>query len=265
MKAFHKVAAALATLPVAGVIALTGAGIASAATCPAGQHWNEMGGGSGFCSPNASGGGTGGNGSVDLGGTNTPAPQTPVFNQPAPYKPPVYGPAPVPVYSKPDPVQQAPIRQAPAPVQNYAPVAPVERSVPASAEVHGSTGNEVKSVAPGTAVSEPKKEAANVHKEVAADKAPEKAEVKKDADKKNEVKDIEPSAAASTDSASPTPSATPTPVMAIDASRSSETQKVTVLSTFIAAFATLASFVAFLIIRNFRNRKPALIESDENS
>lgn len=246
MKGFHKIAATLAALPVAGVIALTGAGIASAATCPAGQHWNEMGGGSGFCSPDASGGGTGGNGSVDLGGTNTPAPQAPVFNQPAPYKPPVYGPAPA-------PVQQAPVRQAPAPVQNYVPVAPVERSVPAPAEVHGSTGNEVKSLAPGTAVSEPKKEAADVHKEVAADKAPEKVEVKKDADKITKVKDAASSAAtAPTDSATPTTSASPTPVMTIDASRSSETQKVTALSTFIVAFAMLAGFASFLIIRNFR-------------
>lgn len=258
MKAFHKVAAALATLPVAGVIALTGAGIASAATCPAGQHWNEMGGGSGFCSPDASGGGTGGNGSVDLGGTNTPAPQAPVFNQPAPYKPPVYGPAPV-------PVQPAPVRQAPAPVQNYVPVAPVERSVPDPAEVRGSSANEARSVAPGTTVSAPNKEAADVHKEVSADKASEKVAVAKDADKKNEVKDVVPSAVTSTDSASPTPSATATPVMTIDASRSSETQKVTALSTFIVAFAMLAGFASFLIIRNFRNRKPALIESDENS
>lgn len=258
MKAFRKVAAVLATIPVAGMIALTGAGIASAATCPAGQHWNEMGGGSGFCSPDASGGGTGGNGTFIGNGTNTPAPQAPVFNQPAPYKPPVYGSAPAPVYPIPVPVQQAPI-------QNYVPVAPVERSVPAPAEVHGAPASEAASVALGAAVSEPNKAADDVQKEVAVDKGVEQAEVKKDADKKAEVKEATPAAVAPTGSSSATPTATPTPVMTIDASRSSDTQNVTALSTFILMIATLAGFVAFFTIRKFHIRKTALIKSDENS
>ena len=107
---------------------------AHAATCPAGQHWNEMGGGSGFCSPNASGGGTGGTGSVDLGGSNVPAPQAPAVPAPPAYKAPVYAPAPVqapaPTYEAPAPVQ-APAYQAPAPVQAPAPAyqAPANNNV----------------------------------------------------------------------------------------------------------------------------------------
>ncbi len=94
----RKTFTALAT---AGLIAIggvaVGAGPASAATCPAGQHWNEMGGGAGFCSPDASGGGTGGDIIIDLGGTTPPAPKAPVFTNPHPYQPPVYRPAPAPV------------------------------------------------------------------------------------------------------------------------------------------------------------------------
>lgn len=86
----------LATIATASLIALgglaIGAGPASAATCPAGQHWNAMGGGSGFCSPNASGGGTGGSIVVDLGGKTPPAPKAPVFTPPKTYTPPKYTP-----------------------------------------------------------------------------------------------------------------------------------------------------------------------------
>jgi hypothetical protein len=73
----------LATAQAAGllsILALTlgSAGAATAAgTCPAGQHWNEMGGGVGFCSPDASGGGTGGSVEVNLGGTTPPPPAAP--------------------------------------------------------------------------------------------------------------------------------------------------------------------------------------------
>lgn len=82
----------LTVVATAGLIALgglaVGAGPASAATCPAGQHWNAMGAGSGFCSPDASGGGHGGSIVVDLGGKTTPAPKAPIFTQPQTYTPP---------------------------------------------------------------------------------------------------------------------------------------------------------------------------------
>lgn len=75
-RTFKALAAAQATgLLAIGVLTL-GAGAANAATCPAGYHWNEMGAGPGFCSKDPSGGGTGGNTGVDLGGT-TPPPPTP--------------------------------------------------------------------------------------------------------------------------------------------------------------------------------------------
>jgi len=47
---------------------------AHAATCPAGQHWNAMGAGSGFCAPDDSGGGTGGSGTFDGGGSTPVTP-----------------------------------------------------------------------------------------------------------------------------------------------------------------------------------------------
>lgn len=80
-----------------GLIALgglaVGAGPASAATCPAGYHWNAAAAGVGYCSPNPSGGGHGGSVSVDLGGQTPPAPKppkAPVFTPPAPHNAPVY-------------------------------------------------------------------------------------------------------------------------------------------------------------------------------
>lgn len=98
---------------------LMGAGTANATTCPAGTHWNEMGAGVGFCSPDASGGGTGGDVIIDLGGQpNSPDPVAPEFPAPAPYVPPLIGVAPVaPVIAQPAPAP------APAP-QQVAPVAP---------------------------------------------------------------------------------------------------------------------------------------------
>jgi hypothetical protein len=120
----------LGTTALVGISLTFGAGPASASTCPAGQGWNAMGGGAGFCAPVFSGGGTGGgiggNGSVDLGGGNTTVPQAPVFNAPAPYKAPVYAPV---------PAGNAPVRgtaphiQAP-PVQNHAPGAPTPVRAP---------------------------------------------------------------------------------------------------------------------------------------
>ena len=108
----------MTTIAAAGLIALgalAGAGSASAASCPAGQHWNDMGGGAGFCSPDASGGGTGGDAEVDLGGSATPAPEAP----PVPV---------VPAYTAPAvaPVPTAPV---PAPVQPVVPQAPDEALV----------------------------------------------------------------------------------------------------------------------------------------
>lgn len=50
--------ASLALIVLAPALAL-GASAASATTCPAGQHWNSWGD-TGFCSPDASGGGSGG-------------------------------------------------------------------------------------------------------------------------------------------------------------------------------------------------------------
>lgn len=265
MKAFHKVAAALATVPVAGVIALSGAGVASAAPCPVGQHWNEMGGGSGFCSPDASGGGTGGSITTDLGGTNAPAPQAPAMPAPPAYKPPVYAPAPVQQPAKVVPAQQAPVRIPAAPVQAPAPAqkAPVpaqvtrERNIPAPAAVKGSEVSEVAS-AHGKEVSEPNKAEAEAHKDAA---------VENSADKKTESKEVDPAVVAPTATASSTTSATPTevPVMEIDASRSSEVRESAVLSGFILLLATLAGIAAFLAIRTSVLRKNALIKTDENS
>lgn len=124
-------AAVALALPLLGGSMLMGSGAANASTCPAGQHWNEMGGGSGFCSPDASGGGTGGNGSVDLGGgTSTSAPVAPIFTNPNPYTPPVYAP-----YVPPQPPVIAQPAPAPAPRSITVPAAPV-----AVAPVQGNAG-----------------------------------------------------------------------------------------------------------------------------
>ncbi|CAH0268901.1 hypothetical protein SRABI26_03605 [Arthrobacter sp. Bi26] len=103
----------LTTIAAAGLIALGGVAIgagpaSAAASCPSGQHWNAMGAGAGFCSPNASGGGTGGSITVNLGGKTPPAPKAPATPRTGPTKstttiltkPPVYAPAPVPVTAK---------------------------------------------------------------------------------------------------------------------------------------------------------------------
>lgn len=271
MKAFHKIAAALATLPVAGVIALTGAGVASAATCPAGFHWNDMGNGAGWCAQDASGGGTGGSITYTDKPVAQPVPQAPVMPQPPAYDPPVYAPLPPPppVQTRPMPAPApAPVNVRPAPAQNVPAQAPApaqiakERSAQAPNSVKGSEVSEIAS-AHGKEVSEPNKIAAEAHKEEAAEK--------------NEVAPtdspaVDPTTSATTEGAtapsstpSSSPSSTPTPLETLDSDRSSEVQKATALSTFIVAFITLAGFAAFIIIRNFRNRKPALIESDENS
>lgn len=112
----NRILASLGTTAILGSSLLFGAGAANAGTCPAGQHWNEMGGGSGFCSPDASGGGTGANGIYTApGGTTAPAPQAPVFQNPNPYQAPVYGNAPAPaprsmqLPAAPGPAVQAPV------------------------------------------------------------------------------------------------------------------------------------------------------------
>lgn len=162
----------MVSIPIAGIVALTGAGAAFAITCPVGQHWNDMGGGSGFCSPNASGGGTGGNGTVNLGGSNAPAPQEPVFNAPAPYKPPVYAPAPTPAskvpapapapaYVAPKPAYVAPV-PAPAPAQVPAP-APARQAVAPVNNVEAPSAPQETPAAPSTtAESEPSKDASAI-------------------------------------------------------------------------------------------------------
>lgn len=128
------------TLTVLGTAALIGgslvlgAGPANAGTCPAGQHWNEMGGGAGFCSPDASGGGTGGSVTIDLGGTNPPAPQAPAFPNPNGHQAPVYQAPPVRV-----PVPQQPAPPALAPVRVPAPQAPASGYAPAYSAPGGST------------------------------------------------------------------------------------------------------------------------------
>jgi len=124
----------LGTTALVGISLTFGAGPASAGTCPAGQGWNAMGGGAGFCAPVFSGGGTGsGSGSstvVGNGGNSTgaapaaPAPQAPVFNAPAPYKAPVYAPVPAQPRIQAPPVQNhapAPVRAPQAPAAGYTP------------------------------------------------------------------------------------------------------------------------------------------------
>lgn len=263
MKAFHKVAAALATLPIAGVIALTGAGIASAATCPAGYHWNDMGNGAGWCAQDASGGGTGGSITYTDAPVAAPVPQAPAMPQPPAYQPPVFAPLPPP---PPAPVKPAPVHVKPAPAQNIPAPAPAqvaapsvgkERNVPAPKSVKGSEVSEIAS-AHGQEMSEPNKAAAEAHKEEAAVKS-------------TEVKEVDPAAVApttSTDSASasPDPSDTPSPVTTLDASQSSDARTMnTTLPAFILGGAMLAAYVAFYAVRTLRPRKTALIKPEVNS
>ncbi|HEX9086119.1 MAG TPA: hypothetical protein VF867_01170 [Arthrobacter sp.] len=130
------------TLTVIGTAALLcsslllGAGPANAGTCPAGQHWNDMGGGAGFCSPDASGGGTGGSVTIDLGGAPPAGTGSPPVYQAPVGSAPVRGAAPqipaqMPVY-----VPAAPPANSPAPA---APRAPSD--VPASTGWQAPSGN----------------------------------------------------------------------------------------------------------------------------
>jgi hypothetical protein len=74
--------AAIGTTSIIAGSLFLGAGAASAANCAPGQHWNAMGAGSGFCSPNTSGGGTGADTSVDLGNLPNPPINMPVITPP---------------------------------------------------------------------------------------------------------------------------------------------------------------------------------------
>lgn len=125
--------AAVGAATLLGASLFAGAGAANAITCPAGQHEISMGGVS-SCVPDASGGGTGGDQTIDLGGggSYTPppvyAPPAPVYTPPAYTPPPVYV-APAPAYTPPAPayVPPAPAYVAPAPAYQ-APAAQAPRA-----------------------------------------------------------------------------------------------------------------------------------------
>lgn len=124
---------ALASVAILGGSLFLGAGAANAVTCPAGQHAITMGGVS-SCVPDASGGGTGGNTTIDLGGSAPAAPapiQMPAQPAPAPYQPPAYTP---PVYAPPvatAPQAPAYTPQVPAPAAPYVPYVPSAPQAPA--------------------------------------------------------------------------------------------------------------------------------------
>jgi hypothetical protein len=149
-----KLSAVALAIPLLSGSLLMGAGTANAAECPVGQHWNEMGGGAGFCAMDPSGGGTGGDSTIDLGGqTNTTTPVAPEFPAPAPYVPPSYGIAPAaPIIAQPAP--------APAPVavpQKPVTVAPQPAVVPRTnvAPVSGATDQKVAIEAPASKIDAP--------------------------------------------------------------------------------------------------------------
>lgn len=257
MKGFHKIAAMLATIPVASVIALSG-GVLLATPAQAAQVCWTAANGSQVCQDDGTGPGSG-EGNNNSSGNVSPGSNETGAVPPPPPSPSIQPPSLIPIPNVAPPTRP----ESPAPVQNNIPVSPVERSIPAPNPLNGSMGNGSDITVPGSEVSEPKKVETEVQKQVETEKVT--------AEKKVEIKDVEdkkvdPTMVSPLESASSTPSASPTTVMEIDALQSSETKNsAALISTFIVAFATLAGFASFLIIRNFRNRKPALIESDENS
>lgn len=126
MKTLTRTIAAIASVPIAGIIAFTGASSAFAISCPAGYVSAVAGNGAEFCSPTGTGG-VGGGGSTTIGGGGStvpgqagtivgggntapvaPAP-APVYNPPPAYVAPAPAPAPAPV-----PARQVAAPAAPA-------------------------------------------------------------------------------------------------------------------------------------------------------
>lgn len=260
-------------LTLLGSSLLLGAGVATAATCPAGQHWNEMGGGSGFCSPDASGGGTGGNGVYTGTGGNITAPQAPVFNAPAPYKPPVYGPAPAPAPipaaprpAAPAPAQQAPSIQIPAPAQNHAQAPNIQ--LPAAPTVQEHSPNSVSEVARNEGSSDhsaviaeaPKNKDAST--EVKSETKPEdKASVEK-SDAKSAPSGSAKATADATSTPSPSASETAASPAAINASQASAVEPIMNAALVIYVVSVFSYLTWGLVIKPRLNRKSS--ETDES-
>lgn len=127
MKAVTKIIAAIATVPVAGLITLGSAGAATAITCAPGYIETVAANGASFCAARNDGGvGGGGTGTIGNGGSTAPGqavPVAPPVQQAPPAPPAAPAPAPAPIQVAPAPVTapKAPAVQAPAPVQNNAP------------------------------------------------------------------------------------------------------------------------------------------------
>lgn len=124
MKTLTKAIAGVASLPIAGIIALSCAGSAFAITCPAGSSPAVASNGAELCVPRNdggvgdSGGATFGNGSSTVTGQ---APSVVSGNKNSPQPPPAYHPppanvAPAPAPVAPAPVVPRPVVPAPAPV-----------------------------------------------------------------------------------------------------------------------------------------------------
>lgn len=140
LKTLTRVVAATVALPIAGIIALSGAGSAFAITCPSGYVPAVAGNGAEFCSPLGDGGvGGGGTGYVGgNGGSTVPGQAPPVVSgggYTPPQPPPAYIPPPANVAPAPAPAPVAPRPVAPAPVPAVvapaipAPAAPAGQAV----------------------------------------------------------------------------------------------------------------------------------------
>ncbi|MCW2763828.1 MAG: hypothetical protein JWR85_4029 [Marmoricola sp.] len=133
MKTLTKALAAVASLPIAGIIALSGAGSAFAITCPAGSAPAVAGNGAEFCAPRSDGGvAGGGTATIGNGASTVPGQAGAIVSggSGAPRMPPAYNPppayiAPAPAAPAPRPAAPAP---APAPAQVQAPIAPARQA-----------------------------------------------------------------------------------------------------------------------------------------
>lgn len=212
----------ITTIAAVGLIALgamAGAGPASAATCPAGQHWNDMGGAAGFCSPDATGGGD---------GSTTPAPEAPTIPATPVYTPPAAAPLPT-----------APL-PAPVPVQPDAPQAPDETPVTGPVPAQATTDAPLPTDIPqgGAPVSGTVQPAASLEEPVAqpAGAAPAAPGVTAEP-----TTPAAPSPAASA-SASPT---------AVQVGQTSASTAATIVFLLVAVAGTLG-IVALLLVRHYR-------------
>lgn len=268
MKALNRGLAAIAVIPVAGLIALSGAGVANAITCGPGYTEAVAGNGAHFCAARNDGGvgDSGVPGSVGSGGSTTVG-QAPAVTggNGGGYAPPAQAPAPAPVTRSvaPAPVQQAPSVPIPAPAPNHI-QAPIQIPAPA---VQERPSNNVAEVARNQAstnhdavVTE-----ASKNKDAATEDKSEAKSVDNTDSEKLGAKSSSPESAKVTAEATSTPSSSVSEAASpseIDAEKASAVEPIMNAVLVIFCVGVLSYLTWGLLIKPRLNRKPS--KTDES-